>query len=48
MLLLVIYVSIALGVSFICSVAEAVLLSVSDAHIALMEKNGETSAPIEG
>ncbi|MCP3907004.1 MAG: HlyC/CorC family transporter [Oceanicoccus sp.] len=38
MWLLISYVFIALGFSFLCSIAEAVLLSVSNAHIALMEQ----------
>ena len=46
MLLLFIYVSIALGVSFICSVAEAVLLSVTNAHIALLEQDGHKSGAL--
>lgn len=37
MLLLIIYVLIALVISFLCSVAEAVILSVTPAHIALLE-----------
>ncbi len=43
MTLLIIYVLVALGFSFLCSIAEAVLLSVTSAHIALLEKN-ESSA----
>ena len=38
MSLLIGYVLIALGFSFLCSIAEAVLLSVSNAHIALLEQ----------
>ena len=37
MTLLFVYISIALGVSFLCSILEAVLLSVTPAHIALLE-----------
>lgn len=40
MTLLLIYVGIALGVSFLCSIAEAVLLSVSTAYTTLLEKQG--------
>lgn len=40
MLLLLVYVLIALGFSFLCSVAEAVILSVSSAYISVMEKEG--------
>jgi CBS domain containing-hemolysin-like protein len=43
MLLLVTYVLVALGFSFLCSVAEAVLLSVTTAHVALLEKQGKSS-----
>lgn len=38
MWLLISYVLIALGFSFLCSIAEAVLLSVSNAHVALLEQ----------
>lgn len=45
MLLLIIYITIALGFSFICSVAEAVILSVSSAYISVLEKkNGASGA----
>lgn len=44
MLLLVIYIVIALGFSFLCSIAEAVLLSVTEAHIALLESQQKPSA----
>lgn len=40
MLLLFTYVMIALGFSFLCSIAEAVLLSVSTPYIALMQQEG--------
>lgn len=43
MLLLIIYVLIALVFSFLCSVAEAVILSVTPAHISLLEKDGKPS-----
>lgn len=43
MLLLFIYVFVALGFSFICSVAEAVILSVSSAYISVLEKSGKPS-----
>ncbi|MFC3123347.1 CNNM domain-containing protein [Agaribacter flavus] len=46
MVLLVIYVLIALGFSFICSVAEAVILSVSQAYISLLEKEGKKAGPL--
>lgn len=40
MILLLIYVAIALGVSFLCSVLEAVLLSVTPSYIAAEEERG--------
>ncbi|AWL12081.1 UPF0053 protein [Saliniradius amylolyticus] len=43
MLLLTLYVFIALGFSFLCSVAEAVILSVSSAYISVMENDGKNS-----
>jgi CBS domain containing-hemolysin-like protein len=43
MLLLFIYIFIALGFSFVCSIAEAVILSVSQAYISLLEKDGKPS-----
>ncbi len=46
MVLLITYVLIALGFSFLCSIAEAVLLSVTSAHIALMESENRPSAPL--
>ena len=39
--MLVIYASLALGVSFICSLLEAVLLSMSISHASVMEKDGK-------
>lgn len=44
MFLLFIYIVIALGFSFLCSIAEAVLLSVTEAHIALLESQNKPSA----
>lgn len=41
MTLLIIYLALAIGVSFICSILEAVLLSVSDAYIARLEFEGQ-------
>ncbi len=46
MTLLIIYVAIALGFSFLCSIAEAVLLSVTSAYIALKEEEGHASGEI--
>jgi CBS domain containing-hemolysin-like protein len=48
MFLLIIYVLIALGFSFICSIAEAVILSVSQAYISLLEKEGKPSGVLLG
>lgn len=46
MLLLIIYVLIALGFSFLCSIAEAVILSVSSAYISVLEKEGRPSGTL--
>lgn len=46
MFLLGLYLFIALFFSFLCSIAEAVLLSVSWIHIALLEKRGQKSGEI--
>lgn len=46
MLLLFTYVLVALGFSFLCSVAEAVLLSVTTAHVALLVQQEETSGAL--
>lgn len=46
MLLLVVYVFIALGFSFLCSIAEAVILSVRVPYIALSEKAGKPSGAV--
>ena len=46
MLLLIIYVLIALGFSFLCSVAEAVLLSVTVGYIAVLEQEGKPSGKL--
>ncbi|ENO1849533.1 TPA: CNNM domain-containing protein [Vibrio vulnificus] len=44
MLLLTIYISIAIGISFICSVLEAVLLSISPSYIAQLRQQGHPAA----
>ena len=41
MLLLIIYVSVALGFSFLCSIAEAVMLSANLPYIVALEKDGK-------
>lgn len=44
MVLLIIYVLLALGVSFLCSVMEAVLLSITPSYIAALEQQGYSIA----
>ncbi len=44
MLLLTVYVSVAIGVSFICSVLEAVLLSITPSYLAQLRQQGHPSA----
>jgi CBS domain containing-hemolysin-like protein len=46
MLLLISYILIAILFSFVCSIFEAVLLSVNNAHVALMKKQGRASGPL--
>jgi CBS domain containing-hemolysin-like protein len=46
MLLLTVYVLIALGFSFLCSVAEAVILSVTHPYISVLDQEGNRAAPI--
>lgn len=46
MTLLFIYLLVALVFSFLCSIAESVLLSVTSGHIALMEQQGKPSAAL--
>lgn len=46
MLLLIVYVLIALGFSFLCSIAEAVVLSVSSAYISVLEKEERPSGAL--
>ncbi|MDC8829930.1 CNNM domain-containing protein [Alteromonas gilva] len=46
MILLLVYVVIALGFSFLCSIAEAVVLSVSSAYISVLEKDGKPSGKV--
>lgn len=41
MALLIFYVALALGISFLCSVMEAVLLSVTPSYVAQLERQGE-------
>jgi CBS domain containing-hemolysin-like protein len=44
MTLLIFYLCLAIGVSFFCSIAEAVILSVRPSYIAVLEKQGNASA----
>lgn len=46
MLLLIVYVCIALGFSFLCSIAEAVILSVTTPHITLMQQEGRRAGDL--
>ncbi|MDO3388519.1 hemolysin family protein [Gilvimarinus sp. SDUM040013] len=46
MTLLLLYITLALGVSFLCSVAEAVLLSVTSAYSSLLEQSGKRSGSL--
>tara|TARA_B100000282_G_scaffold288668_1_gene257572 strand:- start:245 stop:1411 length:1167 start_codon:yes stop_codon:yes gene_type:complete len=39
--MLIVYSSLALGVSFMCSMLEAVLLSMSTSHVSIMSKSGD-------
>ena len=39
--MLIIYASLALGVSFLCSMLEAVLLSMSVSQVSIMEKTND-------
>ena len=45
MTLLIIYMTVAIGVSFMCSIMEAVLLSVSPGHLVAMERENHPVAP---
>ena len=46
MTLLILYLMLAIGVSFFCSIAEAVLLSVRPAYIAVLEQKGKASGKV--
>ena len=43
MLLLLVYVAVAIGVSFLCSILEAVLLSITPGYLAYLKKHGKPS-----
>jgi CBS domain containing-hemolysin-like protein len=44
LIMMIVYATVALGFSFLCSVAEAVLLSVSPSYIATLKKKGSKGA----
>jgi CBS domain containing-hemolysin-like protein len=46
MLLLITFVLFALVFSFLCSIAEAVILSVTPAYVAVLEKDGKSAGPV--
>ena len=46
MILLLTFVFVALGFSFLCSIAESVLFSVTSAHIALLENDGKRAGKL--
>lgn len=46
MVLLILYVVLAVGFSFLCSVAEAVLLSVTPAYVHDLEQKGKRAGPV--
>lgn len=46
MILLITYVLIALGFSFLCSIAESVILSVTKPYISLLEREGHNSGAV--
>ena len=44
--LIVIYASLALGASFLCSILEAVLLSTTRGHVAVLDSDGDSTASL--
>ena len=46
MILLIVFVLIALVFSFLCSIAEAVILSVTPAYVAVLEQEQKPSAKV--
>ena len=46
MYLLIFYLALAIGVSFLCSMLEAILLSVSHSYIAIMERKGTATGKL--
>ena len=43
MTLLIVFVAMAIGISFVCSIAEAVLLSITPAYVALLQEKRKRS-----
>lgn len=46
MALLIFYLFLAIGVSFLCSILEAVVLSITPSHIAVMKEQGHASGKL--
>jgi CBS domain containing-hemolysin-like protein len=46
MTLLFVYLGLAIGVSFLCSILEAILLSVSQSYIAMLENDDRSSGSL--
>ena len=44
LVLMIVYASVALGFSFLCSVAEAVLLSVSPSYVGMLKQQGKSKS----
>ena len=44
--LLIFYIALALGVSFICSILEAVVLSTPQTYVNILENEGKRTAPM--
>lgn len=44
--LLLLYLILAIGVSFLCSILEAVLLSITPSYVAMLEENGDKSGEL--
>jgi len=44
--LLILYLILAIGVSFLCSILEAVLLSITPSYVAMLEKDGDKAGPL--
>ena len=44
--LLILYLILAIGVSFLCSILEAVLLSITPSYIAMLESDGDKAGEL--